>query len=666
MGGGWGVTQVVGGMGGIGKTQLAVEFCYRYGYCFTGVHWLQANQDIAGEIAACGFEMELPYWPSAQPEQVEVTLRSWRQSSQRLLVMDNLESTETLGEWLPRLGDACVLLTSRRQDWPPGLGVQVQRMGVLTGEESRNLLVKLAPRLEFLDQTELGKAAEKLGNLPLALDLAGRYLALREALQLGEYLKKIDQAGGALQMDHLESWLGPNPTRHARNLAATFELSWRELDGEAEDLKAARQIFLACGYCAANTPIPREILKEGIIQDELFLDLGLQRLYTLGLLNKEPQGPTMHPLLEEFARLQDKNADESILTSVVDILIQLGNQANNSSLPDHFKPLYPHLQAVARHSEKASLKEDTGSLFNNLGFYLDSIAEYAEAKPYYEQALAIRREVLGEKHPDTARSLNNLGALLDKMGDYSGAKPYYEQALAIRRDVLGEKHPDTARSLNNLGYLLKVMGDYAGAKSYYEQSLYNNRELLGEKHPDTATSLNNLGALLDSMGDYAGAKPYYEQALAIRREVLGEKHPDTAFSLNNLGYLLQAMGDYVGAKPYYEQALYIIREVLGEKHPYTARSLNNLGALLRAMGDYAGAKPYYEQALAIRREVLGEKHPDTAFSLNNLGYLLLAMGDTAGAKPFFEQALQIFEEKLPAGHPNIRLVKDNLERLGEE
>ena len=119
------------------------------------------------------------------------------------------------------------------------------------------------------------------------------------------------------------------------------------------------------------------------------------------------------------------------------------------------------------------------------------------------------------------------------------ARPYYEQALAINRKVLGEEHPDTAQSLNNLGALLRATGDYAAARPYYEQALAIRKKVLGEEHPDTASSLNNLGALLRATGDYDGARPYYEQALAIRKKVLGEEHPDTAQSLNNLGDLLR-------------------------------------------------------------------------------------------------------------------------------
>ena len=141
-----------------------------------------------------------------------------------------------------------------------------------------------------------------------------------------------------------------------------------------------------------------------------------------------------------------------------------------------------------------------------------------------------------------ADRLNGEVIVLYRAGKSGEALKSARRALAIRKEVLGERHPDYAQSLNNLALLLWAQGDYAGARPLYEQALAMRKEVLGERHPDYATSLNNLANLLSATGDYAGARPLYEKALAIYKEVLGKRHPDYATSLNNLALLLWRRG----------------------------------------------------------------------------------------------------------------------------
>jgi CHAT domain-containing protein/Tfp pilus assembly protein PilF len=328
--------------------------------------------------------------------------------------------------------------------------------------------------------------------------------------------------------------------------------------------------------------------------------------------------------------------------------------------------LQPARRALAiRKAVLGARHPDTAGSLNNLGYLLEAQGNYAAARPLLEQALAIRKEVLGPRHPDTAQSLNILAHLLESQGDSASARPLYEQALSIRKAVLGERHPSTATSLNNLALLLESQGDYAGARALHGQALAIRKAVLGERHPDTAVSLNNLAGVLALQGDYAAARPLYEQALAIRQETLGPRHPDTATSLDNLALLLKAQGDYAAARPLHEQALAIRQETLGPRHPATAQSLNNLALLLKAQGDYAAARPLYEQALAIRKAVLGERHPDTATSLDNLAGLLEAQGDSASARPLYEQAFSIRKAVLGERHPDTAVSLNNLAGLLE-
>jgi tetratricopeptide (TPR) repeat protein len=332
-------------------------------------------------------------------------------------------------------------------------------------------------------------------------------------------------------------------------------------------------------------------------------------------------------------------------------------------------------QALAIYKEVLGEKHPLyAASLNNLAELYREMVDHARAEPLYRQALAIWKEALGEKHPLYATSLNNLALLYQAMGDYARAEPLCRQSLAIRKEALGEKHNQYATSLNNLALLYFTMGDHAKAEPLFRQALAIRKEALGEKRTDYdyyviladyGTSLNNLAELYRRMGDYAKAEPLYRQLLVVDKHTLGETHPHYATDLNNLAMLYEGMGDYAKAEPILRQALAIIKEALGEKHPLYAASLNNLAELYRKMENYARAEPLYRQALAILKEARREKHPDYATILGNLAVLLDNMGDYAKAEPLCRQALAIIKEALGEKHPHYATSLNNLAGLYE-
>jgi CHAT domain-containing protein/Flp pilus assembly protein TadD len=288
---------------------------------------------------------------------------------------------------------------------------------------------------------------------------------------------------------------------------------------------------------------------------------------------------------------------------------------------------------------------------------------YGEAIPPAEQALGLRRQILGENHPDVAANLNDLALLYRKQSRYDEAEPLYQQSLKILQTLLGENHPHVAQSLNNLAELYRNQGRYSEAEPLYQEALKIQKTVLDENHPDVADSLNNLAALYDDQGRYSEAEPLYQEALKIRQTVLGENHPDVADSLNNLAVLYYAQGRYSDAEPYFQQALKIRQTVLGENHPDVADSLNNLAALYDDQGRYSDAEFLYQEALKIRQTVLGENHPDFATDLNNLAALYHAQGRYSDAEPFFQQALKILQTVLGQNHPIVATSLNNLAAL---
>jgi CHAT domain-containing protein len=195
------------------------------------------------------------------------------------------------------------------------------------------------------------------------------------------------------------------------------------------------------------------------------------------------------------------------------------------------------LRARLKPGQRAALSR--AARLNAEGVRLYGQGKVADAIPPMRQALRLRQEVLGQRHPDYASSLNNLATFYQVMGEYGKALPLYQQALRLRQEVLGQRHPDYASSLNNLAMLYRDMREHGKALPLFQQAVRLCKEVLGERHPAYATSLNNLAALYQDMGEYGQALPLYQQALRLRQEVLGQRHPLYASSLNNLAMLYQ-------------------------------------------------------------------------------------------------------------------------------
>jgi tetratricopeptide (TPR) repeat protein len=667
----------VTGLGGIGKTQLAVEFVHRYGQSFTGgVFWLSFadHTSVTTEFAQCGGPGHLGLWTDENAPDI-ATQVDWVRSvfagpEPRLLVFDNCEDETLLKEWLPASGGCRVLVTSRRAAFSPHLVEHTVPLGVLLRHDSLTLLrsVALGQSSGAVDEATLNSICAELGDLPLALHLAGSFLACyRDTTAPAVYLAELrDQAlleHESLQGDGAET----SPTGHVLHVGRTFALSWERLDPTNTVDAMARDLLQRAACLAPGEPIPHALLVAtlGMPEDNRATRTqarALRRLIDLGLLEKpEPETYRIHRLVTAFA--QQTNGDHiAARGAVAQALLDEAACVNASGFPARLLPWQPHLRA-ATDAARAREDEQAARLCAALDYHFHEIGDYRAARPYCEYALTIREKQLGPEHPDTATSLNDLAELLRVQGALAEARPLHKRALAIREKQLGPEHPLTATSLNNLAILLRAQGALAEARPLLERALAICEKQLGPEHPLTAQSLNNLAMLLRAQGALAEARPLHERALAIREKQLGPEHPDTAQSLNNLAVLLRAQGALAEARPLYERAFAIWEKQLGPEHPHTAQSLNNLAGLLRAQGALAEARPLFERALAIREKHLGPEHPLTARSLNNLARLLRGQGSLAEARPLFERALAIREKHLGPEHPDTAKSLNNLAGL---
>jgi hypothetical protein len=634
------------GIGGAGKSSLASEFAYRYGSYFAGgVFWLSFAdlQNIANEIADCGSKLRLFHEKEdlTLEERVERVKNEWQKAIPRLLIFDNcdqLTATQCrsfLSEYLPTVGGCRVLITSRNSLWPTDTKLSRLALDMLERSESIKLLQHYRADLSYSDADQI---ADVLGDLPLALTLAGRYLADVADESYGQpsvYLRNLR----AKMLDHAST---KTDEQGERSVQAAIALSYQRLDPEQDTL--AIELLEHASYFAPSQPFSKTWLQACIADydpnDEAQgqqRKQALNRLLELGLLEQLDQDQLrIHGLIANYC--QRTQQESSAQERVEAVLVSISHNLANTKIPSLLSPILPHLYHCYRAIEQQDSVRNA-NLALALGRAEHEQNNYQQAEPLYLRALRIREQTLGTEHPDTAQSLNNLAALFYAQGQYVEAEPLLVRTLRINETALGAEHPDTAVAFNNLASLYEAQGRYGEAVPLLERALGIYETALGAEHPLTATSLNNLASLYKSQGRYGEAEPLYQRALHIRETVLGAQHPDTATTLNNLAYLYEAQGRYGEAEPLYLRALRIIETALGSEHPTTATSLGNLAYLYNAQGRYGEAEPLYRRALRITETTLGAEHPDTQGIRRGLEFTQHLANQLAQAQAAVQQAL---------------------------
>ncbi len=649
----------VKGMGGVGKTELALQFAYQERDRQTypgGIVWLSARQELPAQVIIFA-QTHLNLRP---PEDLDFTAKldwCWQRwpKEKTLLVLDDVQdyaNVESLR--VPGRSQFHTLITTR---FHFGSSVRELDLEVLSEAESLELLRSLVKDGRMDADLDTAKVVcEWLGYLPLGLELVGRYLARKPDVSLAKLWERLQ--GKRLDAQALKD-REPGMTASV-GVAAAFELSWQDLPPEAQQLAAWLSWFALApiSWSWVQACLPEE--------DEETLEDLRAKLVDRSLLKRTESGYyQLHQLLREFfivKRRQMEGSEAWFETFFEVIREEAGRSCERPvrSLIEETSLVIPHLEGAIDTAEakQQALTVALGKAW--LGYLYKSQGRYSEAEPLYLQALEIMRSQLGTDHPSTATSLNNLAGLYRSQGRYSEAEPLYLQVLEIRRSQLGTDHPDTASSLNNLAGLYDSQGRYSEAELLYLQVLEIWRSQLGADHPDTARSLNNLAGLYYLQGRYSEAEPLLLQVLEIWRSQLGADHPDTAASLNNLALLYESQGRYSEAEPLLLQVLEITRSQLGTDHPATATSLNNLALLYDSQGRYSEAEPLLLQALDITRSQLGTDHPDTALSLNNLAELYRSQGRYSEAEPLYLRALGIRRSQLDTDHPDTALSLHNL------
>jgi tetratricopeptide (TPR) repeat protein len=663
------------GLGGMGKTQTALEYAYRHQAEYDHLFWVRAEQetDLISGYVALAKTLQIPGHQQEDQQAITALMKQWLATHNRwLLVLDNADDLRPLRPYLPTT-NGHILLTTRAQ----ALGdlaakVEITRMapdeGALLLLRRAQVIAEAAPlaAATAADQALARTLTTEMDGLPLALDQAGAYIE-EQVLNLAEYLDLFRTEKAALLQERGQ--LDPDHP----SVTVTFTLAFEKV---AAASATATALVQACAFLAPDA-IPEEIFRDGatafaaplntLAESNLALTQARAEAVRFSLISRNLQAKTLsiHRLVQEVLRAamddtHQRQWTEQVVEAVTAVFpdpTEFENWGQCARLIDQAQAATDLIADYGLASETAAL------LLNRTGSYYDDQGRYGEAEFLYQQALAMYQRLLGDEHPAVATSLNDLALLYNAQGRYGEAEPLYQQALTMNHRLLGDAHPAIATNLNNLALLYNAQGRYGEAEPLYQQALAMNHRLLGGEHPAVATSLNNLALLYDVQGRYGEAESLYQQALAMRQRLLGDEHPAVATSLNNLAALYKAQGRYGEAESLYQQALAMHQRLLGDEHPAVALSLNNLAALYDAQGCYGKAESLYQQVLVMNQRLLGDEHPDVALSLNNLAALYDAQGRYGEAEPLFQQALAMRQRLLGDEHPDVATSLNNLAAL---
>ncbi|KAH0534126.1 hypothetical protein FGG08_007284, partial [Glutinoglossum americanum] len=689
------------GMGGQGKTQLALKYCRvaKMSGRFQAIFWIDASSTntvssgfdtIAAKISSTervfdDIESKITF--------VKETLERWR--NPWLIVFDNYDKPSdfrNIMTYLPQTETGAILFTSRHAD-SERLGVTI-RVTRMTEHEGLELLLRQS-KLEISDDNTMEgrKVIQKLGYLPLAIDQAGAYINARK-LPLRLFAEHYDQRKDVVLRHTPSLWeyrrrLGEDKDETLLSVFTTWELSFQQI-GKNEDEKAMIGHFLTLSAFLDSTNVGEDLFKSHFTWTgkppqwvEHFLSRGMWDKYkyqdtivdllSLSLLQTVDIGSaeshfSLHPLITDWLKLRtDQKGRQEYTIEATMVLTNYIDALDQDTLPLQIKlDALSHVD-VCLQNDREYLQEldesDIASLWgpeSTFALLYQNYCRYQEAEELYQRTLRGKEKALGTDHTSTLNTVNGLGILYREQGRLTESEAMYERALAGREKMLGPDHTSTLNTVNSLGLLYYHQDRPVEAEAMYERALTGYEKALGPDHMSTLDTVNNLGILYSDRDRLAEAEAMCDRALAGCEKALGPDHTSTLDTVHNLGTLYRKQDRLTEAMAMYQRALAGCEKVLGPDHASTLLTVHSLGNLYSDQGMLAEAEAMYQRALVGCGKALGPNHTLTLSTAHNLGLLYYNQGRLAEAEAMYERALAGYKKALGPDHASTLSTVNNL------
>ncbi|KAI0416504.1 hypothetical protein F5X98DRAFT_178884 [Xylaria grammica] len=709
------------GLGGSGKTQIALDYAYRrQSDPDCSIFWVHADsetsftkdyQSIAGKLglpnnlsgedllrAVCDKIEANPNWVLVLDNADDLTWFGVAQNLGPGSSKPRLNLNAFVPKCLAGAGTGTVLWTSRDRQIAGSLvgarrAIHIVRM---TSEEAEALLNTV--RNEETSEDEHDAAEELLAELdylPLAISQAAAYMR-RTSTSVEDYLSDIRR--------RKRRWKVLGKSEHDRfrreqasnTILETWDISVEYLRKENEQ---TYDVLHSLAF-VDNQNIPFDLIRGAVrLGKETMAPLGkisdtdkdsedndydyddtvqvITRLCEFSFLgirspsqNSQAKAYDMHKLAQEAARYRSQKGKSE--TKGEAYFVKAAFQITSRLFPHEdeddrdwevrgrCEQYLAHAQQVGAWAELHNGEAEVAELLYRVADYLWVRGRWRECGAVREKVLHLRQGALGDQHLATLDSMHLVVWAYIRQERPEEAENLCRRTLRLRERVLGPKHPDTLCTIDALAAAILSQGRDDEAENLFQQALKLRQEVPGENHHGTSFSMGSLALVFQAQGKNDMAEKLYRQVIELEKEVLGRKHPDTLDIMHNLSSCLYELGRYNEACDIQEQVLKLKEEVLGRKHPDTLDSMHDLCSCLYELGRYNEAIDIQEQVLELKEEVLGRKHPDTLRSIIFLGVGLRKQGNFEASEDIYRQALGLVTEMPDTRHPRTFDIIRNL------